>query len=89
VPGRPGRGFHDRRPARVRQAEQPADLVERLAGRVVHGLAEQPVLQVIAAISTRKVCPPDTIRATSGKSGSGISRSASASQAAYRWPSSD
>ena len=40
-------GLLDGRATRVRQAEQPPDLVERLAGRVVDGLAEQPVVQVV------------------------------------------
>ena len=31
------------RPARIRQPEQPRDLVERLAGRVVERLADDPV----------------------------------------------
>ena len=49
-----GRG-HDRRAARIRQAEQPADLVERLPCRVVDRLAEQSVAQVVAS-SRRGTC---------------------------------
>ena len=49
--GRP----RDRRPARVAEAEQPADLVERLARRVVDGLAEQPVVEVVAHLDEERV----------------------------------
>jgi hypothetical protein len=45
----------DRRSARVRQTEQAAHLVERLAGRVVHRLAEQPVRQVVAHLDKERV----------------------------------
>ena len=48
VPGGAGGGGHDGRAARIRQAQQPADLVERLARRVVDRLAQQPVVQVVA-----------------------------------------
>ena len=53
-----GRG-HDRRTARVRQAEQPADLVERLARRVVDRLPEQPVAQVVAHLDEERVAAAD------------------------------
>ena len=53
-------------PARIRQAEQLADLVERLARRVVLRLAEQPVLPE-ASISTSIVWPPLTTSATAGR----------------------
>ena len=52
-PRKPGRGRNalgrrrDRRSARIRQLEQPPDLVEGLAGRVVDGLAEERVATVI------------------------------------------
>ena len=54
-----GRGGHDGRTARVRQPEQPADLVERLARRVVHGLAEQPVVQVVGHLDDEGVAAAD------------------------------
>ena len=41
-----GRG-RDRRAARIRQLEQPPDLVEGLPGRVVDRLAEQRVAPVV------------------------------------------
>ena len=40
---------HDRRATGIRQPEQAADLVERLARGVVDGLAEQSVSQVVRA----------------------------------------
>ena len=45
----------DRRSARVAEAEQPPDLVERLARSVVDGLAEQPVGQVVAHLGKEGV----------------------------------
>ena len=53
-----GRG-HDRGTARVRQAEQPPDLVERLARRVVDRLPEQPVAQVVAHLDEERVAAAD------------------------------
>ena len=48
-------GPADRRSARVAEAEQPADLVERLAGGVVDGRAEQPIGQVVAHLGEERV----------------------------------
>ena len=45
----------DRRSARVTEAEQPPDLVERLARSIVDGLAEQPVGQVVAHLGEEGV----------------------------------
>src|SRR5439155_16391129 len=45
----------DRRAAGVVEAEQPAHLVERLAGRVIDGLAEQPVGEVVAYLDQEGV----------------------------------
>ena len=55
----------DRGPARIAEAEEPRDLVERLAGRVVDRLTEQPVLargpasrRASCAHPTRAAPPP-------------------------------
>ena len=59
---RASRRGHDRRPARVRQPEQPADLVEGLAGRVVDRLAEQAVLKVVGHLDEERVAAADDER---------------------------
>ncbi len=41
--------------ARIPETEQPADLVERLAGRIVDGLAEQPEVAVVAHLDEERV----------------------------------
>ena len=65
----------DRRTARVAEAEEPGDLVERLAGGVVDRLPEQAV-PPWPRISTSIVCPPETSSTTSGNSSVGSSRNA-------------
>ena len=45
----------DRRTARVAEAEEAGDLVERLAGGVVDGLAEQPVVARGAHLDEHRV----------------------------------
>ena len=68
----------DRRAARIAEPEQPADLVEGLAGRVVDGLAEQPVRQVVAHLDEERVAArhderderEDRLRARPAASGS-------------------
>ena len=52
----------DRRAAGVAEAEQPPDLVERLAGGVVEGRAEQPVGQVVAHLGQERVAARDDER---------------------------
>ncbi len=53
-----GRGLRcplDRRAAGIGQAQEAADLVERLARRVVDRLAEEPVRQVVAHLDEKRV----------------------------------
>ena len=57
--GRGLRGPLDRRAAGIRQAEQPADLVERLARGVVDRLAEEPVREVVAHLDEERVAARD------------------------------
>ena len=52
-------GAHDGRPARVRQPQQPADLVEGLARGIVHGLAQQAVAQMRAHLDDEGVATAD------------------------------
>ena len=62
---RRGRGLGgppDRRSARVAEPEQAPDLVERLAGGVVEGRAEQPVGQVVAHLGEERVAARDDQR---------------------------
>jgi hypothetical protein len=49
----------DRRTSRISEAEEPGDLVERLTGRVVDGLAEQSITAVVAHLDQHGVAAGD------------------------------
>ena len=74
----------DERTARERQAEQPGDLVERLAGRVVDGRAERRHAGGESSTSSSDECPPETSSAMAG-SGSGPCSRVSTATCAARW----
>ena len=80
----PSSGRADRRAAGIRQAEQPPDLVERLAGRIVDGLPQQSIASVIGHQHQLGMAAADRPGRAAGKGGSagsgspgGRSRSAS------------
>jgi len=65
LPGRGGSRLHDRRPARIRQAQQPADLSNASPAASSTGLPRRRAGTAGGrSSSTRKVCPPETINAT-------------------------
>jgi hypothetical protein len=68
-------GGVDRWSAGVTEPEEAGDLVERLAGGVVDGLASMRY-RPWSCISISIVCPPDTSSTTSGNSSVGSSRKA-------------
>ena len=49
------RRCRDRRPTGVAESQEAPRLVERLAGGIVHGLAQEPVLEVIAHLHEERV----------------------------------
>ena len=69
-------------PARIAEAEEPGDLVERLAGGVVDRLAEQAVLAVVLHLDEHRVAARHEQHDDRAARASGSSRSA-----AYRWAS--
>ena len=81
------RGAGDGRPARIPEAQQPADLVERLARGVVDGRPEQPVVEVVPHLDEERVAAGHDQGDQRERRAPPSASPGSSSQPAYTWPS--